>query len=105
MGLFPSPLRRGDAARSIEGGGSGPPTPTPVSSAEGEKLELFYALFRKGGGGAEREDDIQPMRWRKLLWNAAWGALATLARQPMSALLTDGTLHYSLGVVRRTMLE
>jgi 2-dehydropantoate 2-reductase len=39
------------------------------------------------------------------LWNAAWGGLSTLARQPVSVLLEDENLEYSASVARKIMLE
>lgn len=41
----------------------------------------------------------------QVFWNAGWGGLSTLARQPVAELLTESTLQYSIGVVRRIMLE
>lgn len=44
----------------------------------------FAELMIKGGGGAEVHDDIQILRWSKLLMNAAWNPICALT------LLTDG---------------
>ncbi len=81
----------------------------PVTGGERASLESSFRSFVQhylsGGGGAVPVPDIQPARWKKLLWNAAWGGLSALARQPIAALIEEGSLHFSLGVVRRTMLE
>lgn len=42
---------------------------------------------------------------RTVLWNAAWGGLTTLARQPVYVLLEDDNLAYTVEVVRKIMLE
>ncbi len=76
-----------------------------VSSSEQAALDEFARIYLAGGGGGRVVDDIDAIRWQKILWNASWGGLSTLARQPVSALLTSSTLHYSIGVVRRIMLE
>ncbi|GAC95622.1 hypothetical protein PHSY_003198 [Pseudozyma hubeiensis SY62] len=79
----------------------------PIESSAEQKaaLEEFTSIYVKGGGGGEAVQDIEAIRWQKVLWNAAWGGLSTLARKPVSALLQEETLHYSVGVVRRIMLE
>ncbi|TKY90514.1 hypothetical protein EX895_000512 [Sporisorium graminicola] len=76
-----------------------------ASDAEQAALNEFAHIYKSGGGGGKVVDDIEAIRWQKVLWNASWGGLSTLARQPVSALLTEDTLHYSVGVVRRIMLE
>lgn len=76
-----------------------------VSSNEQKALDTFTQIYLSGGGGGKAVDDIEAIRWTKVLWNASWGGLSTLARQPVSTLLTEDTLHYSVGVVRRIMLE
>lgn len=40
-----------------------------------------------------------------MLWNAAWGGLATLARQTVSELLQEDNLDISADVVRKIMSE
>jgi 2-dehydropantoate 2-reductase len=71
-----------------------------------EKLRTFSETYTRGGGKAMLiEEDIQPNRWKKILWNAAWGGLSKLARQPVSVLLEDENLSYSASVCRKIMLE
>lgn len=62
-------------------------------------------LFSKGKSDTISTDDIVSVRWSKMLWNISWGGLATLARQPVSALLQAETLPYTCGVVHGIMLE
>lgn len=76
-----------------------------ISSEQKASLEAFASLYLAGGGGGKVVEDIEAIRWQKVLWNASWGGLSTLSRAPVSQLLTDDTLHYSVGVVRRIMLE
>ncbi|SJX60321.1 uncharacterized protein SRS1_11635 [Sporisorium reilianum f. sp. reilianum] len=76
-----------------------------ATAAEQHALDRFVDIYTAGGGGGRAVADIEAIRWQKVLWNASWGGLSTLARQPVSALLTEDTLHYSVGVVRRIMLE
>lgn len=70
-----------------------------------ETLDHFTSIYTQGSGGGGAVEDIEAVRWKKVLWNASWGSLSTLARLPVSHLLTEDTLHYSVGVVRRIMLE
>lgn len=76
-----------------------------VSQSEQQALDAFISIYTGGGGGGQAVSDIEAIRWKKVLWNASWGALASLSRTPISHLLTPSTLHYSVGVVRRIMLE
>ncbi|SPO20857.1 uncharacterized protein UTRI_00334 [Ustilago trichophora] len=76
-----------------------------ISTEEQTALDHFSRIYIAGGGGGKAVDDIEAIRWQKVLWNASWGGLSTLARQPVSTLLQEDTLHYSVGVVRRIMLE
>lgn len=76
-----------------------------LSVEQQSALDSFASLYLKGGGGGKAVEDIEAIRWQKVLWNASWGGLSTLARLPVSTLLTEDTLHYSIGVVRRIMLE
>jgi 2-dehydropantoate 2-reductase len=94
MGVYPAPTQP-----VLDDGRRRP------SEQDQKALEAFAAIYAAGGGGGEAVEDIEAVRWKKVLWNAAWGGLSTLARQPVSTLLLDETLHYSVGVVRRTMLE
>ncbi|KAN0066072.1 hypothetical protein ACQY0O_000165 [Thecaphora frezii] len=76
-----------------------------LSEVDQTSLDHFFALYKCGGGGGMLTNDIEAVRWKKVLWNAGWGGLSSLARQPISALITESTLHFTVGVVRRTMLE
>lgn len=67
--------------------------------------ETFQRAFNSGGGQLEIKMDIQPIRWAKLLWNAAWASICSLSRQSLSTLLEPEVLPYIIGPVRRTMLE
>lgn len=40
-----------------------------------------------------------------VLWNAAWGGLCCLSRQPVAALLEPECIEYTVAGVRRIMLE
>ncbi len=95
MGIYPS-------SSSPVDGESGRKLGTPEERAS---LDAFAKVYIAGGGGGKIVEDIEAIRWQKVLWNAAWGGLSTLARCPVSALLTEDTLHHSVGVVRRIMLE
>ncbi|EPQ32189.1 uncharacterized protein PFL1_00386 [Pseudozyma flocculosa PF-1] len=75
------------------------------SDQEQASLDHFFGLYKRGGGGGLLSDDIEAVRWKKVLWNAGWGGLCSLARQPVAAMITESTLHHTVGVVRRTMLE
>jgi 2-dehydropantoate 2-reductase len=115
MGLFPT-LPSSKSSKSGKDSPSHPSStdqnasaPYSPSAEEQQRLQgifdSFVALYKAGGGGAAPVPDIQPARWRKLLWNASWGGLCALSRQPVGALISEGSLHFSIGVVRRTMLE
>lgn len=47
----------------------------PESAPERASFHRFVQLYRAGGGNAVPAHDIQPLRWKKVLWNAAWGGL------------------------------
>ncbi|PWN54229.1 6-phosphogluconate dehydrogenase C-terminal domain-like protein [Violaceomyces palustris] len=95
MGIYPHPDSPIDPKSGVK-------VPTPE---ERRRLETFAELYNSGMGDARIMEDLESVRWKKVLWNSGWGGLSTLARQPVAKLLTESTIHYSLGVVRRTMLE
>lgn len=67
-------------------------------------LQTFQELWESAGGACKvHSQDIQPVRWSKVLWNAAWGGLSCLSRRPTADLLRDPGM--SVPVVRRTMME
>lgn len=97
MGLYPAPIE------PQEGTGDHGQDQDAWRRA---RLHAFHRTYTAGeGGGVLIEGDIQPKRWTKLLWNAAWGGLTALARQPVSVMLADENLEYTSDVVRKTMLE
>lgn len=90
------------------------------------RTNQFAHLLQSGGGGVEvmevswrparllvvarlilliLHQDIQPSRYSKLLWNAAWSSICTLSRSTVSAVVAPEVLPFTLPVVRRTMLE
>lgn len=74
--------------------------------AEGvRRTHQFAALLQGGGGGVEVVQDIQPARYSKTIWNAAWSSICTLSRSTVSAVVAPEVLPFTLPVVRRTMLE
>ncbi|GAA5918314.1 hypothetical protein JCM1841_002167 [Sporobolomyces salmonicolor] len=69
------------------------------------RTNAFADLLKNGGGCAEVVEDIQPKRYEKTVWNAAWSSMCTLSRATVSACVEPSVLPYTLPVVRRTMLE
>ncbi|GAA5947009.1 hypothetical protein JCM3765_002115 [Sporobolomyces pararoseus] len=69
------------------------------------RTDFFAELLRKGGGAVDVYQDIQPKRYEKNLWNAAWSSICAMSRSPVSAAVAPAVLPYTLPVVRRTMLE
>ncbi|KAH9807573.1 ketopantoate reductase PanE/ApbA C terminal-domain-containing protein [Melampsora americana] len=69
------------------------------------EVDLFASLLKDGGGQIEVLEHIQPARWAKNLWNAAFSTMCSLSRSPVSALIAPEVLPHTLPVVRRTMLE
>jgi 2-dehydropantoate 2-reductase len=53
----------------------------PVNAPESHKraAEQFGELVIKGGGDAKVYDDIQPLRWSKLIINASWNPISALS--------------------------
>lgn len=47
----------------------------PESAPERATFRRFVDLYRAGGGNPVPVNDIQPLRWKKILWNAGWGGL------------------------------
>ncbi|WFD30135.1 2-dehydropantoate 2-reductase [Malassezia sp. CBS 17886] len=83
--------------------------PMPDIAAPSAEVEASYKAFlctlKQGGSDVEGSDDIEAVRWSKVLWNISWGGLSTMSRQPVSVLLRAEMLPYAVGVVRRLMLE
>ncbi|KDN39917.1 6-phosphogluconate dehydrogenase C-terminal domain-like protein [Tilletiaria anomala UBC 951] len=103
MGLFPTPPS-GNSHATPTVHSTALHTVTEIQHAQAA-LESFVRIYSAGGGGASPVSDIQPARWRKLLWNTGWGGLAVLARQPLAKLIDEASLPFSIDVVRRTMFE
>ncbi|KAL9934681.1 hypothetical protein V8E36_006456 [Tilletia maclaganii] len=106
LGLYPSAL----SAAAVElQDHSAAPSPSRLQKHNSERvkarLDNLVKLLEDGGATPQSSDDVQPQRWKKLLWNASWGAVSTVARQPIAALITDASLHYTVSTVRRLMLE
>ncbi|GAA6023728.1 hypothetical protein JCM10207_000237 [Rhodosporidiobolus poonsookiae] len=69
------------------------------------RAKVFADLVNNGGGCFELVDSIQPRRYEKNLWNAAWSSLCTISRCTVSQAVAPSVLPYTLPVARRTMLE
>ncbi|EOR01318.1 Putative 2-dehydropantoate 2-reductase [Wallemia ichthyophaga EXF-994] len=68
-------------------------------------LEDLVKLLHAGNSNTLPVSDIQPVRWKKNLWNATFSSLATLAGEPMSVLMRDENVNNVIPIARRTMLE
>ncbi|GAA5980669.1 hypothetical protein JCM10908_001727 [Rhodotorula pacifica] len=78
----------------------------PARLEEGRRrTQAFGDLINSGGGCAVVVDEIQPKRYEKNLWNAAFSSMCAMTRQPVSEVVSPASLPYTLPVVRRTMLE
>lgn len=53
--------------------------PASAPASHKHAAEQFADLIRKGGGGAQVYDDIQPQRWSKLVVNASWNPITALS--------------------------
>ncbi|KAE8228106.1 hypothetical protein CF326_g6975 [Tilletia indica] len=105
LGVFPSPLSAACAKLQSESKAKLEVDRTPDESKSQARLDTLVKLLKDGGATPQPSDDVQPYRWKKLLWNAAWGAVSTVARQPVAQLVTEASLHYTVSCVRRLMLE
>lgn len=74
-------------------------------SAPTPELQQFCDILNSGGGTTTPFADIQPLRWSKIFWNAAWGGACIVSRQSVDVILQPPNLPYILPAVRRTMLE
>ncbi|KWU46631.1 ApbA-domain-containing protein [Rhodotorula sp. JG-1b] len=78
----------------------------PARLEEGRRrTQAFGDLINNGGGCAVVVDEIQPKRYEKNLWNAAFSSMCAMSRRPVSEVVSPASLPYTLPVVRRTMLE
>ncbi|KAL2075212.1 hypothetical protein VTL71DRAFT_154 [Oculimacula yallundae] len=55
------------------------PNPALNKAREDESLKTFTTLLRLGGTPFDVEEDMQVKRWEKVVWNAAWNSITTLA--------------------------
>ncbi|RKP23442.1 ketopantoate reductase PanE/ApbA-domain-containing protein [Syncephalis pseudoplumigaleata] len=63
----------------------------PVQTSASDVAQLAE-LFGAGGIGADTSDDIQPVRWNKLIWNAGFGLPSVLTRlHDTQSMLGDAT--------------
>lgn len=69
------------------------------------ELNSFCELWNSAGGVSVPCADIQPLRWSKIFWNAAWGGACLMARQSVDVVLSPVNIAYTIPVVRRIMLE
>ncbi|KAL4806633.1 FMN-dependent dehydrogenase-domain-containing protein [Aspergillus unguis] len=79
------------------------PNPHLNPSTEQSRLATFAALLKHGHTRFQILDDMQPQRWEKVVWNAAWNSLTTLTMVD-----TQTWLHSSADAepfTRRVMLE
>ncbi|KAK0551525.1 hypothetical protein OC846_003240 [Tilletia horrida] len=111
LGVYPSPLSaaaaelQGDAARKLSGSAPEFKGREPDAEHAKARVDELVKILEKGGATPQPADDVQPLRWKKVLWNASWGALSCCSRQPVAALISEASLHYTISCVRRTMLE
>ncbi|EOA84896.1 hypothetical protein ACJQWK_06239 [Exserohilum turcicum] len=73
------------------------------SSSSNTHAKKFADLVTSAGGTAELHDDIQYMRWSKLLVNASWNPTCALARSKDAHVLTASP--EATEVLRAVMLE
>lgn len=77
-----------------------------MSDEEGDRYVNDLATYLQlGTSQTIAVDNIQPIRWKKNLWNATFSTVSTLAGEPMSQLLLDENVQYIIPIARRTMLE
>ncbi|KAL4882706.1 ketopantoate reductase PanE/ApbA-domain-containing protein [Aspergillus karnatakaensis] len=65
------------------------PNPTLDAKLEQTRLETFTTLLTAGGTNIKVFDDIQPRRWEKVVWNAAWNPITTLTDQDVASWLSS----------------
>ena len=82
------------------------PVLSNMSNEEGDRYVNDLATYLQlGTSQTIAVDNIQPIRWKKNLWNATFSTVSTLAGEPMSQLLLDENVQYIIPIARRTMLE
>ncbi|KAK0522935.1 hypothetical protein OC835_006412 [Tilletia horrida] len=105
LGTYPSRPAVASKERPSAGGVKSKGSSSDDPDHAKARLDAFVRLLEEGGATPQPSDDVQPQRWKKLLWNASYGALSTVSRQPVAALVSDASLHYTVSCVRRLMLE
>ncbi|KAF3010859.1 hypothetical protein E8E13_009095 [Curvularia kusanoi] len=73
------------------------------SSASNSYAKAFVQLIKSAGGTANLHDDIQLIRWTKLLINASWNPICALAFSKDTDVL--GSCDEATDVVQGVMLE
>ncbi|WFD33712.1 2-dehydropantoate 2-reductase [Malassezia cuniculi] len=74
--------------------------------AEAERLlDEFIEIITCGGSTVVKSDDIEALRWSKILWNTSWGGVCLLSRQPVAEILRPEVMPYTCGVARSLMCE
>lgn len=101
MGLYPTPNGTNVVATEMSATFY---TKNKLAQAEAT-FQRFVEMYNRGRGTAGPQKDIQPGRWRKVLWNAAFGGQTALARLPVAEMLRPATLEYTVAVARKIMLE
>lgn len=79
------------------------PNPRLDKDTEQQRLNTFAELLSKGQTRFQILQDMQPQRWEKVVWNAAWNAITALTMVD-----TQTWLHSSADAepfTRRLMLE
>lgn len=54
------------------------PNPQVDQTAEQQRLNTFAELLRNGQTRFQILEDMQPQRWEKVVWNAAWNSVTAL---------------------------
>ncbi|OCH90915.1 hypothetical protein OBBRIDRAFT_562509 [Obba rivulosa] len=70
-----------------------------------EVLDGFCGLLRAGGANVEAAEDVDIARWRKVLWNASFSTLCTLARVPVCAVLANDSSCAAVASIMREVLS
>lgn len=83
------------------------PLPSRVRPDEDAQrmLDNLVNVLSCGGSTVIKSDDIEALRWSKLLWNISWGGVCLTSRQPVIEILRPEAMPYTCGVARRLMCE
>lgn len=77
--------------------------PARVPESHKQAAQRLLDLIRAGNGTAELVDDIQPLRWKKLMVNAPWNPICALSRSSDVAFMS--ATPYGQDVIWKCMLE